>query len=232
MELLILCGTAAALAVGHTIVGVDHTLPFILVARASHWSLARLWTVTAACGLAHVAGTVLIASAGVALGEALEGLLAIEAARGSLAAWLLVAFGFGYAALACARTLRGRKHEHEHTHGDGTMHAHEHGHGGQHAHVHAARASLPALALFVLFVFGPCEFMVAPLVAAGAFGWPAVALVSVVFGAVTIATMLALVTVGHLGLARFRAAWVERHVHTLAGLGIAAAGLAIVVLGV
>ena len=64
----LLLGTAAVLASFHTLIGVDHSIPFIVLGRARGWSLRRTLGVTGACGLAHVASSVLIGSLGVLLG--------------------------------------------------------------------------------------------------------------------------------------------------------------------
>jgi hypothetical protein len=62
--------------------------------------------------------------------------------------------------------------------------------------------------------------------------WASVALVAGVFGAVTIGTMVAVVSVAYVGLGEVRLAFAQRHADTLAGLAIACSGLAIQVLGI
>ena len=57
---LILFGTAATVGLVHTVMGVDHSLPFVVLARAQRWSLRKLLLVTAACGAAHILSSVLI----------------------------------------------------------------------------------------------------------------------------------------------------------------------------
>ena len=59
---LILLGTAASIGFGHTLVGVDHSLPFVVLARSQQWSLKKTWAVTGLCGVAHVGSSVLIGS--------------------------------------------------------------------------------------------------------------------------------------------------------------------------
>jgi ABC-type nickel/cobalt efflux system permease component RcnA len=233
---LILLATAAGVGGLHTLLGVDHTLPFVLLARAQRWSLRRLLAVTAACGAAHVLSSVVIGSIGVALGVALDGLVAIDALRGTLGARLLIGAGLAYAVWGIWQARRGHRHSHAHRHDDGTVHAHEHDHQGEHVHAHGARRrqarTLTVAGLFVLLVLGPCEPLI-PLLFPPAFegDWLLVAGIVASFGLTTLAAMLAVVTVGHLGL-RFRGgASLERHAHALAGLAIAASGLAIDLLG-
>ena len=67
-----------------------------------------------------------------------------------------------------------------------------------------------------------------------AFGhhWGAVLAVAVLFAVITIATMLIMVAVGHVGLRLPVFATLERHGHVLAGLTIAISGVAIKMLGI
>ena len=72
--LSVLLGTAVTVAVGHTLIGVDHTLPFVVLGRARSWSLNKVLWVTALCGLGHVLSSVLLGIAALALGSALTSL--------------------------------------------------------------------------------------------------------------------------------------------------------------
>lgn len=234
MDLSVVAASALGVAVFHTVVGVDHSLPFVVLARAQNWSLRRLWVVTAACGLVHVASSIVLAAGAVGLGIAADEVLTVEGSRGSIAAWLLILFGTTYTAWAVWRTLRGEAHQHAHAHEDGTVHDHGHDHRGQHLHMHAAnkRGVAAAAALFIVFIFGPCEFLIAPVMAAYQHGWGAVAFVAGTFAFATIATMLVTVTIGYVGLGLRRFVWLERHMHAIAGVTIALSGVAIEFLGV
>jgi nickel/cobalt exporter len=230
---LILLGTAGTIGLVHTLVGVDHTLPFVVLARSQRWSLRKLWAVTAACGLAHILSSVVIGAVGIGLGVALNRLEWIESARGGLAARLLIGFGLAYMVWGIVQNVRGKRHTHAHVHDDGTVHAHEHHHAQEHVHVHGKLASMGVLSLFVVFVLGPCEALI-PMLMAPAFeqNWWTVVGVVVVFGAATLLTMLAVVTVGWLGLRWRRFDALERHLHAFAGAAIALSGVAIEWLGV
>ncbi len=229
----LLLATAAALASFHTLIGVDHSIPFIALGRARGWSLRRTLGVTSACGVAHVASSVLIGSLGVLLGVTLERLTWLESTRGQLAAGLMIGFGLAYAAWALRHRLRGRTHAHLHQHADGTVHTHPHDHHGEHLHPHNVGRGVTPWALFLIFAFGPCEPLI-PLmmVPATARSWPVLAAVIVVFGAVTIGAMLVAVTLGYLGLTHMRLSVFERHIDVLAGLTIAASGAAVLLLGI
>ena len=110
----LLLGATASLAIVHTLLGVDHSLPFVALGRARGWTLMRTLLVTAVCGAGHVASSVAIGAFGVALGIATDALLWLESARGELAAALLIGFGLAYAAWAVWRRLRGREGAHLH----------------------------------------------------------------------------------------------------------------------
>ena len=57
-----LIAAALGIAVAHTALGPDHTLPFVMLARAGRWSLRRTLAVTLACGAGHVASSLLLAA--------------------------------------------------------------------------------------------------------------------------------------------------------------------------
>jgi hypothetical protein len=82
--------------------------------------------------------------------------------------------------------------------------------------------------LFTIFVFGPCEplipILMYPAASESAIG---VLVVATAFGAVTIATMLAVVLLLTFGLERLPGRRLERYGHALAGLAILLCGVAI-----
>lgn len=226
-----LLGLAATIGLVHTLMGVDHYLPFLVIGRARGWSLRRVLGITALCGVGHVLSSVVLGSVGIGLGVAIGRLEWFEATRGSVAAWALIGFGLAYFAWATWRVLRGRRHEHAHVHADGTVHKHPHDHAGEHAHPHGS-GTVTAWTLFVIFVLGPCEPLIPLLMApAATLDWAAVVLVTGTFGAVTLASMLAATAIGYHGLRLPVFARVERWANSLAGLAIAGSGLAIQTLG-
>ena len=229
----LLLGTAATLALFHTLIGVDHSIPFIVLGRARGWSLRRTLGVTGACGLAHVASSVLIGSLGVLLGVTLDRLSWLESTRGRVAAGLMIGFGLAYAARAFWRKFRGHTHTHLHAHADGTVHTYPHDHHGEHRHPHDIGRGVTPWALFLIFAFGPCEPLI-PLMMVPAVerSWLGLAAVIGVFGFVTLGTMLAAVTLGYLGLTHAKLGAVEGRIDVLAGLTIAASGAAVLVLQV
>ena len=229
---MVLLGTAAALAVFHALVGVDHSLPFIVLARARGWTLRRTLAITTLCGLGHVASSVLIGGLGAAAGLTLDSLVWVEGARGELAAVLLISFGLTYAAWAGWRRLRAQPHSHLHAHADGTVHNHRHEHAGEHVHPHETGPGLTPWALFLIFVFGPCEPLIPLMVVPAMAGtWAMLAAVIAVFSVLTVGTMVAAVSLGYYGLHRLGSGVLEHHGDVLAGLTIAASGGAVLFLG-
>lgn len=233
-QLSVLAWVAAGIAVVHTLAGPDHYVPFVAMARARGWSERRTVAITAACGVGHIASSVALA---VLAGAALLGterLLAVEAFRGELAAWALIAFGTLYAVWGVRRAIARQPHSHWHAHVDGTVHDHEHRHRGEHVHVHegARRASVTPWVLFTIFLFGPCEPLIPILMVPASQGdWLGFAAISGLFAAVTVVTMVAIVLVALRGLSWVRVPSLERWSGALAGVTIAACGFAIVFLG-
>jgi nickel/cobalt exporter len=66
-ETAALCLTAGSVAAMHTLLGPDHYVPFVAMARAGGWSTAKTLRVTLACGLGHLAGSVMLGIAGLAI---------------------------------------------------------------------------------------------------------------------------------------------------------------------
>jgi len=233
----VLLSTAAFIGLFHTLAGPDHYVPFIAMARARRWSMARTLVITAAAGVGHVGSSVLLGALGILLGWAVGGLEWFEGLRGDLAGWLLLGFGFAYMVWGLRRAVRTRPHAHWHPHTDGAVHRHEHVHAEQHVHVHdrpaltaegAETASITPWVLFVIFLFGPCEPLIPVLMYPAAQGaWWQVAVVAGVFSICTLLMMLTLVVVGLWGLARVSVAPLERYSHALAGAALLACGVAI-----
>jgi sulfite exporter TauE/SafE len=233
-HLLALLGTAATIGLVHTLLGPDHYLPFVAMAKAGDWSRTRTLVVTSLCGLGHVAGSVILGVLGVALGWTIGGIEAVEAARGEWAAWALIVFGLIYASWGVRRALRNRPHTHSHVHADGTLHSHSHTHTNGHAHVHGEPQGrrLTPWVLFTIFVLGPCEPLIPVLmIPAAEHSISGLIAVTTVFGITTIGTML-FVTVGLLhGLRFVPLRGLERWAHALAGFAIFTSGAAVSWLG-
>lgn len=233
-ELLVLAATAASIGFIHTLLGPDHYLPFIVMAKARGWTRKKALVVTSLCGLGHVASSVLLGVVGIGLGVAVGNLEAIESARGDWAAWALIAFGVTYFAWGMKSAFKNKSHVHVHDHGDGTVHRHVHTHHKEHAHAHAvgSKLGLTPLALFIVFVLGPCEPLIPILMyPASQASWGGVIAVAAIFGLSTLFTMTAVVALALFGLHRVSFAPLARFSHALAGGAVAVSGCCIVFLG-
>lgn len=232
-ELIILLTTAATIGFFHTILGPDHYVPFIVMAKAGKWSHFKTMLVTFLCGLGHVGSSIVLGLLGITLGIAVHKLEIFESVRGNIAAWVLIAFGLVYFIWGLQRAYKNKPHTHLHPHADGSVHLHKHTHTAEHAHAHTqSTISLTPWVLFTIFVLGPCEPLIPLLM------YPAaknslreVLIVSGVFSVVTITTMMTLVYVSIMGLKLIPEKGMERYIHAIAGGTILLSGLAIQFLG-
>jgi hypothetical protein len=221
---------AAGVALVHTLAGPDHYLPFVMLSRARAWSRSRTIAVTLACGLGHVGSSLLLCGIGVALGLGVTQVEGVETARGTIAAWGLVAFGAAYALWGVRTAIRRRTGLAVHEHA-GMVHVHP---GGDAHHDH--HAGEPSRAtfwmLFTVFVLGPCEPLVPLFVLPASLGrWDLAAAAAAVFGVVTIAAMAGMVGAACAGVDRLPLGFLSRWTHAVAGGMIALSGLAVIVLG-
>ena len=228
----ILLVTAASAGFIHTILGPDHYVPFIVMSKARNWSLKQTLFTTIYCGLGHVASSIIIGFAGIALGIGISRIEGFESIRGSLAGWAFFIFGFGYMIWGIFKAVKNRPHTHVHLHRDGEVHLHEHTHHTEHVHVHKKDPRLlTPWVLFIIFVLGPCEILI-PLVM-----YPAanndtngIIAVTLLFSTVTVLTMCAAVSVGYYGLKILPKGNIDRFMHAIAGATICLSGFAILFL--
>ncbi|MFN2314799.1 MAG: sulfite exporter TauE/SafE family protein [Bacteroidales bacterium] len=230
---LVLAGTAVTIGFIHTLIGPDHYLPFIVMGEARAWSIRKTMFITFLCGVGHVLSSVVVGFIGIAAGLSLSRLEIFESFRGNIAAWLLIAFGLIYMLISLRRLYRKKRHVHQHHHTEGVTHDHEHDHFSGHSHIHIGdRKNMTPWILFLIFVLGPCEPLIPILMyPAAANNISGVILVSLLFSAVTIATMMTIVLAFRLGLSRINLRPLEQYVNVIAGATIAVSGLAIQLLG-
>ncbi len=233
-ELSILITAAASIGFFHTLFGPDHYLPFIVMAQSGKWSLRKTTLITFLCGIGHVMSSVLLGIIGIVLGMVVSKLEIIEGFRGNLAAWALIAFGLVYFIWGMQRVVRNKPHQHLHTHQDAVSHIHTHVHNDEHVHVHetANNKNLTPWILFTIFVLGPCEPLI-PLLMYPAAKNSLAGLISVVviFGSITIATMLSVVIISTLGISFIPLQRIERYMHAFSGAAIFLSGISIQFLG-
>ena len=233
---LAVVGTAAGIGFLHTLLGPDHYLPFVMLARARGWGRAKTLTVTAACGVGHVAASLALSVIGIVAGVGIGQIKAAEYGRGPWAAWALVAFGVAYLAWGVRKAWRRRQGVELHEH-HGHLHLHRH---GVAAHDHPAGADGgPAngdrgsfWVLFAIFVLGPCEPLIPLfLLPASEGNWGLALWAAAAFGVATLGTMLATGALALTGARAVRLGPLERWADAMAGGLIAASGLAVLFLG-
>ena len=231
-EIYILSLTAASIGFIHTLIGPDHYLPFIMMAKAGKWTKIKTFWVTIFCGIGHVLSSVVLGFIGIVAGIALDKLELIEGTRGEIAGWALIAFGFVYMIWGIKKAYKNRPHSHIHVESDGTYHTHTHQHHGEHVHMKEQKKSLTPWILFLVFVLGPCEPLIPLLMfPAAQESIAGLWIVTAIFGITTIGTMLGIVMVSLWGINFLPLGKLERFTHALAGFAIFASGLAINLLG-
>ena len=230
-ELGILLVTAASIGFIHTIIGPDHYLPFIMLAKASKWSRSKTIIITVISGMGHVLSSVVIGLIGIAFGIALSKLEMFESFRGNIAAYMLIAFGLIYTLYGIRKAIRGKPHIHSYVHYDGDLHTHDHSHNShEHFHPHEERdaSKIKFWTIFAIFVLGPCEplipILMYPAAKSSILG---MILVTVVFGIVTIGTMLTVVMLSLKGINMLPLAKLEKYMDAIAGVVILLSGLSI-----
>jgi len=232
-EITLLAITAATIGFFHTLFGPDHYLPFIMMSKARNWSTTKTMLITFLCGIGHVGSSVVLGIIGVSVGIAITKIEFFESFRGNLAAWAFIAFGLVYFIWGVRRAIRNKPHTHLHVHADSTSHEHEHAHLNDHSHMHEnKKKNITPWILFTIFVLGPCEPLIPILM------YPAaknniggLILVTLIFAAVTIATMMAVVYVTSTGIKLIPLKKMEKYSHAIAGAIILFSGIGIQFMG-
>jgi ABC-type nickel/cobalt efflux system permease component RcnA len=234
-DLAMLLVAAASIGFLHTLLGPDHYIPFIVMAKAQKWSMTRTALITVLSGAGHVLSSVVLGFVGIAFGVAVSRFKLFESIRGDIAVWALIAFGLVYTVWGIRKAIRNKPHEHVHLHSDGEAHDHEHTHREEHLHVHEKGGKVVNLTpwiLFTILVFGPCEPLIPILMyPAAKSSFTGLAAVVFVFSFCTIATMLTLVFVSVYGLSFIPGPRWERYSHAIAGATIFFCGVTIQALG-
>ncbi len=208
-ESILLMATAASVGFVHTIMGPDHYLPFIALAKSRQWRFLKTMRITAVCGLGHVFGSIVIGVVGMLFAVALLDLQALESLRGDIAAWMLIIFGFTYFAWGLHKSMR-RRFQNQ-----------------------SGQNELPvekttAFSLFIIFVLGPCEALIPLMMYPAAKQQMLTAgLVTLTFSLATVFTMLATVAAGAWGFQKIRSRTFEMYAHPISGFIIFSCGIAV-----
>ncbi len=175
----------------------SHWLPVLAIGRQEGWPVRQILWVTFLAGLAHVSSTVLLGVLLAAAGSALSA--EVEAFAHWGAPILLMSLGAFY-------IWRHYFHHHFHLHSQNMQ--------------WGVVASL-AVAMF----FSPCLEVEGYFLAAGRYGWSFVALLALVYGAVTIAGMLVWVRLALSGLQRLNWHRWEHNAGLITGFTLMASGV-------
>jgi sulfite exporter TauE/SafE len=231
MQLLVI--SAATLGVIHTLLGPDHYLPFIVLSKARNWTRTRTLWITFISGVGHVGGSVILGLIGIAMGISLHRLEAVEASRGNLVAWMIIAFGVLYTAYGVYKYMNHGAHFHLPAFLRPRSIRHRDMHLGERdLDKEEDKSNLTPWILFLIFVFGPCEVLIPMLVyPAAEHSTMGIFLVALVFGIATVGTMLLVVYLGYKGISMVRFKGREHQLHLLAGLVILLAGVGMQFLG-
>ena len=232
-SIILLSVTAVSLGFIHTLLGPDHYLPFIVLSEAKKWTTRKTMLITFLCGLGHVLSSVILGLIGIAVGVSVNKLVAVESFRGNIAAWLFIAFGLVYMIISIRNLYKKRRHAHSHFHLEKGVHTHDHDHHLEHSHIHQSDiVKTTPWILFLIFIFGPCEPLIPVLMyPAAENNIPGAVLVSLLFSAVTIATMMSIVLAFKLGLSNINLKPVEKYSNLIAGAMIFFSGIVIQFLG-
>jgi len=228
MPLHALILSALISSIVHTATGPDHYLPFIALGKSRQWTVLRTAFITVIAGVIHVLGTIALGMVILTLAMEANALDWLTEFRGGFAAWSLLVFGIGY-------TIWGIIHGGHH-HGKNSK-GHSHGSNAFtrrlarfiQGRVNPEKANtIISVVVFLIFAFGPVEPLIPLLmVPSSAYGLGAAFMVSLVFMAGTIATMLVLV-LGSLHGLKFVPQIFQNHGHSLAGATLALSGFAMV----
>ncbi|MDQ2919338.1 MAG: hypothetical protein M3R10_05625 [Verrucomicrobiota bacterium] len=196
-----------------------HWLPFVLAARAQHWSHARTLSVTALAGTGHVTFTAalgfLIAWFGIVLNEH----IGVWFPR--IAGTALILLGVFY----LYRQFSGKGHSHHHVFSD-HEHTHEH---EEHAHHHTVASDRVAISsLLALLTFSPCEAFL-PIYASGVrYGWTGFALLTVILSVGTVAGMILFTWLTLMGVKKVKLDALEKYESGIIGALLGVVGLLII----
>jgi len=226
----ILLGTAITLGLIHTLIGVDHYVPFIALSKANNWPVKKTVYIVLLCGIGHIVGSVVLGFLGIALSAGVTSLVNIEDMRGILATYVLIGFGLIYTIYGIRSAIKNKPHTHLSQNGQTFMHSHTHD-STDHAHNNTKKARNVFWGLFIFFILGPCEPLIPLLMyPAATMDIFTLVLVTVSFAVCTIATMLFMTLLGLKGFQLLKTEKLERYAHALAGSAILVCGISVLLL--
>jgi len=214
----------------HTITGPDHYLPFIALSKSGKWSLKKTLFWTFACGLAHVASSILIGCIAIWIGWSLSDSAFIEGVRGSFSAWLLFGFGVLYFLWSLYNLQQNKLHKHFEVDEAANIYVYEHREGQ--AVLPNQKFMVTPWVLFFIFAMGPSEPII-PLLFYSALEQTTFQLFLLII-TYTLSTILVIeivVLLGYYGTNYIQLPNFEKYIGLLSGLVILMCGAGMLFLG-
>jgi nickel/cobalt transporter (NicO) family protein len=215
-----LFAAAAGVGFGHAVLP-DHWVPLAVLGRARRYPLAKIARLSGLAGVAHVLLSIVLGALIIVVG--LQFRSSVASAQDAVIGGLLIATGLGFGVLQA--TGHGHHHDHDHSDGhgdgDGDGHGHPRGHAHEHhapapAHRHAdpdASRGVRRLAA-IMVPFGAAaspDLTILPVFLAATTAGVATAVGSVlIFGAVTIGTIVGLTLGAAAGGYQVKGEWLDR----------------------
>jgi nickel/cobalt transporter (NicO) family protein len=215
-----LFAAAAGVGFGHAVLP-DHWVPLAVLGRARRYPLAKIARLSGLAGVAHVLLSIVLGALIIVVG--LQFRSSVASAQDAIIGGLLIATGLGFGVLQATGHGHHHDHDHDHDHGGGHSDGDEHRHGDAHEHHASASAHRRAdpdasrgvrrLAA-IMVPFGAAaspDLTILPVFLAATTAGVATAVGSVlIFGAVTIGTIVGLTLGAAAGGYQIRGEWLDR----------------------
>ena len=228
-ELNTLLYTAFFIGTVHTLIGVDHYLPFVVLSKSNKWSIKKTMMIVFVCGIGHVLSSIILGFVGLGISSSLSTLVGIEDVRGIFATYFIIVFGLVYTIYALRKLYLNKPHTHI-VNGQEIIHDH---HEPKSIEDHVHKNNNLVWGLFILFVLGPCEPLIPILMyPAATLNLGALISVTLVFSVSTISMMIGLTYLGVKGLDFIKIKHLEKYGETLAGLAITLCGVLMITMGI
>jgi len=198
-----LFAAAAGVGFGHAVLP-DHWVPLAVLGRARRYPLSKVARLSGLAGVAHVLLSIVLGAVIIAVG--LQFRSSVSSAQDAIIGCLLIATGIGFGVLQA--TGRGHHHDHDHDH----HHDHDHDHRHMRADPDAGRGVRRLAAIMVPFgAAASPDLTILPVFLAATTAGVATAVGSVlIFGAVTIGTIVGLTLGAAKGGYQIKGEWLDR----------------------
>jgi nickel/cobalt exporter len=204
-----LFAAAAGVGFGHAVLP-DHWVPLAVLGRARRYPLSKIARLSGLAGVAHVLLSIVLGAVIIAVG--LQFRSSVASAQDTIIGCLLIATGLGFGVLQA--TGHGHHHDHDHEHDHGHDHGPEHPGGRHHRHADPDAGHGISRLAAIMVPFGAAaspDLTILPVFLAATTAGVATAVGSVViFGAVTIGTIVGLTLGAAKGGYQIQGDWLDR----------------------